>query len=138
MANHDEPRTGGSSEICARPSGTPTAVPIAMARKLIAMLSAKPCASSGVHFRMVAMMPGCARALSLRFADADRDGQRHDQRDAVPDAEAPRPRLRGADAERLQHRQIGAVRDHAGMYPGMRSARSQRPITQTRMPTSDT
>ena len=137
VANHDEKRTGGSSEICARPSGTPTTVPIAIARKLIAMLSAKPCSSSGVHLIMRgddARLAG--RGLSLRLADADCDEQRDDERHAVPDIEAPR--LGGADAERLEHGQVGAVRDHAGAYPGMRSARSHRPITQTSTPTSAT
>ena len=101
------------------------------------MLSAKPCSSSGVHLMIVAMMPRLAGSrLGLRLADADRDDQREQQGHAVPDAEAPR--LGCADAERLEHGQIGAVRDHAGMYPGMRNARSQRPITQTRTPTSET
>ena len=79
---------------------------------------------------------GLARGLRLRLADPDRDEKRDKQRDAMPDGEAER--LARADAERLEHGEIGTVRDHTGEYPGMVSARSQRPITQTSRPTSDT
>ena len=101
------------------------------------MLSAKPCSSSGVHFEDRRDDAGLAGAPGLRLADADRDDQRGDERDAVPGAEAPRLR-RAPTRNGLSTAQIGAVRDHAGVYPGMRSARSQRPITQTSTPTSDT
>ena len=39
---------------------------------------------------------------------------------------------------RLQHGHVCAVRDHAAEYPGMRKARSHRPMTQTRTATSET
>ena len=74
--------------------------------------------------------------LSLRLTDADRDGERHQECNAMPDREAER--FACAEAERLENRHIGTVRDHAGAYPGIVSARSQRPITHTSTPTNDT
>ena len=56
---------------------------------------------------------------------------------AVPMREA-RTAPRAPTRNGLQHGQVCAVRDHADVYPGMRSARSQRPMTQTSTPTSDT
>ena len=57
---------------------------------------------------------------------------------ATPCQMVKRARLARADAEWLEHSEIGAVRDHTGEYPGMVSDRSQRPITHTSKPTSDT
>src|SRR5262249_17896467 len=78
--------------------------------------------------------PACG--LCLRLADADRDEQRHDERDAVPGAEPEA--VRRGEAERLEYRELGALRDHVGAYPGICSARSQRPMIHTSTPTSDT
>src|SRR3546814_5919911 len=47
VTNQDPARSGGSSEICMSPSTAPAAVPIAMARKEIAILKTKPSSSSG-------------------------------------------------------------------------------------------
>ncbi len=72
------------------------------------------------------MMPGvpgaaCASPMPTATSSATTS--------AVPCQALKRHGSARAEAERLEHGQVGAVRDHAGAYPGMRSARSQRPIT---------
>src|SRR3546814_696834 len=51
VTSQEPARTGGSREICMSPSTAPAAVPIAMARKEIAMLKTKPSSSSGAQSR---------------------------------------------------------------------------------------
>ena len=54
---HEPPRTGAKSEICIRPSAIPTTVPIAMAKKLMIRLSAKPLSKKGIHLTSASKGP---------------------------------------------------------------------------------
>jgi len=58
VTNHAALLTGAVRDSCARPRKTPKNVPIAIASALIAMLKAKPLASSGVHFQTVSTIDG--------------------------------------------------------------------------------
>ena len=110
------PRTGREERNLHQAEKVPSAVPIAMAMKLMAILRRKPVASSGVHLTKRRQDRRHA-GRGERVADADRDAERGDERERMPTARAPalrRSRLRRAEPERQEDRKIAAVRDHDG------------------------